>query len=187
MDAGPETIKKYVRAANYLSAVKIYLQNNFNLGEKLTADDIKPRLLGHWGTRPGINFVYANLNYLIKKHKQEILFVLGPGHGFPALQANLFIEGTLEKYYPKATADEKGLEYITKNFSWPYGFPSHSNPGAPGVILEGGELGYALSTAYGAILDNPDLIAACLVGDGEAETGPTATAWHLNKFIDPAS
>lgn len=155
------------------------------LEEELRSEDIKPRLLGHWGTCPGINFVYANLNFSIKKHGLNMLFVLGPGHGFPALQANLFLEGTLQKYYPEATLDERGLEYISRNFSWPYGFPSHSNPGAPGSILEGGELGYSLSTAYGAVLDNPDLTVACLIGDGEAETGPLSTSWHLNKFIDP--
>ncbi len=180
-----EAIKKYVRAANYLSAAQIYLKDNFLTERKLKFDDIKPRLLGHWGTCPGINFVYANLNNLIRKHNTEMIFVLGPGHGFPAIQANLFMEGTLAKYYPDATPDLNGLGYIMKNFSWPYGFPSHSNPGAPGVILEGGELGYSLSTSYGAVLDNPDLIAVCLVGDGEAETGPTATAWHLNKFVSP--
>ncbi|MBI4991726.1 MAG: phosphoketolase family protein [Candidatus Harrisonbacteria bacterium] len=187
MEHGLESIKKYVRAANYLTAVQIYLQDNFLLGRKLSFDDIKPRLLGHWGTCPGINLVYANLNYLIKKYNARMLFILGPGHGFPALQANLFIEGTLGKYYPDVTQNANGIGYMAKNFSWPYGFPSHSNPGSPGVILEGGELGYALSTAYGAVLDNPDLIAACVIGDGEAETGPTATAWHLNKFIDPAT
>jgi xylulose-5-phosphate/fructose-6-phosphate phosphoketolase len=180
-----ESIKKYVRAANYLSAAQIYLQDNFLADRKLKFSDIKPRLLGHWGTCPGINFVYANLNNLIRKHNAEMIFVLGPGHGFPAVQANLFIEGTLAKYYPQASPNVSGLGYIMKNFSWPYGFPSHSNPGAPGVILEGGELGYALSTSYGAVLDNPNLIATCLIGDGEAETGPTATAWHLNKFISP--
>lgn len=185
MDSAVETIKKYVRAANYISAAQIYLLNNFLLEKKLSFDDIKPRLLGHWGTCPGINFVYANLNYIIKKYKQEMMFVLGPGHGFPALQANLFMEGTLGKYYPEATRNESGLGFIVKNFSWPYGFPSHSNPGTPGVILEGGELGYSLSVSYGAALDNPDLIVACLIGDGEAETGPMATAWHLNKFVSP--
>ncbi len=182
-----EQIKKYVRAANYLTAAQIYLQDNVLGARPLVFTDIKPRLLGHWGTSPGINFVYANLNWLIKKHGQEMLFVLGPGHGFPALQANLFLEGTLEKFYPEAAATERGIRYLAKNFSWPYGFPSHANPGTPGVILEGGELGYSLSTASGAVLDNPDLIAVCLVGDGEAETGPTATAWHLHKFIDPAA
>src|SRR3989344_5018478 len=138
-----ESIKKYVRAANYISAAQIYLLHNVLLEKKLSFDDIKPRLLGHWGTCPGINFVYANLNYLIKKHQAEMLFILGPGHGFPALQANLFLEGTLGVYYPEATRTTSGIEYISRNFSWPYGFPSHSNPEAPGVILEGGELGYS--------------------------------------------
>ena len=187
MDTSIKTIEKYVRAANYLSAAQIFLRDNFLLERKLKPEDIKPRLLGHWGTSPGINFIYANLNYLIKKHRAEFLFVLGPGHGFAGLQANLFIEGTLAKYYPEASPDAKGVGYIVKNFSWPYSFPSHSNPGAPGVILEGGELGYALSTAYGSVLDNPELITACVVGDGEAETGPTATAWHLHRFINPAA
>ncbi|MDP2735975.1 MAG: phosphoketolase family protein, partial [bacterium] len=180
-------IQKYVRAANYISAAQLFLWDNFRLERELTFSDIKPRLLGHWGTVPGINFIYANLNYLIKKHRAEMLFVLGPGHGYAALQANLYLEGTLGKYFPEATLDGKGLGYVIKNFSWPFGFPSHTNPGTPGAILEGGELGYALATAYGAVLDNPDLIAACVIGDGEAETGPTAAAWHLNKFVDPAS
>jgi xylulose-5-phosphate/fructose-6-phosphate phosphoketolase len=183
---GVEAIKKYVRATNYLTVAQLYLQDNFFLRKELSTQDIKPRLLGHWGTSPGINFIYANLNFLIKKYNLNMLFVLGPGHGFPALQANLFLEGSLEKFYPKAKQNSEGISYIAKHFSWPYGFPSHSNPASPGVILEGGELGYALSTAYGAVLDNPDLIVACVIGDGEAETGPTATAWHLNKFIDPS-
>lgn len=180
-----ETIKKYLRVADYLTAAQIYLQDNFLLTQKLTFDHIKPRLLGHWGTGPGINFLYAHLNAFIKDNPRSVMFVLGPGHGFPALQANLFLEGTLERYYESATVDETGVAYIAKNFSWPYGFPSHSNPGTPGVILEGGELGYSLSTSYGAVLDNPDLTAVCLIGDGEAETAATATAWHLNKFVDP--
>lgn len=180
-----EAIKKYVRAANYLTAAQIYLQNNFLLKTPLTFEDIKPRLLGHWGTCPGVNFIYVNLNYLIKKYNQESLFILGPGHGFAGLQANLFLEGTLQKYYPEAKRTESGIAYIAKNFSWPYGFPSHSNPGTPGVILEGGELGYSLATAYGAAFDKPDLLVVCIVGDGEAETGPAATAWHLNKFLNP--
>ena len=180
-----QAIKNYVSAANYLTATQIYLQSNYLLEKPLNSSDIKPTLLGHWGTCPGINFVYAHLNYLIKKHRLSMMFVLGPGHGYPALQANLFMEGTLGKYYPKAKQTLDGIGYISKQFSWPSGFPSHSNPGTPGVILEGGELGYALSTSYGAVLDNPDLIVACLVGDGEAETGPTATAWHLNKFVNP--
>ena len=185
MNKAIESIKKYVRAANYLSAAQIYLRNNFLLERPLAFGDIKPRLLGHWGTCPGINFIYANLNHLIKKRGVKTLFVLGPGHGFPALQANLFLEETLREYYPQATPDKKGAEYLCKNFSWPDGFPSHSNPGTPGVILEGGELGYALATAYGAALDNPDLLVACVIGDGEAETGPTAAAWHLNKLVNP--
>jgi xylulose-5-phosphate/fructose-6-phosphate phosphoketolase len=180
-----ESIKKYLRVVNYLTAAQIYLQDNFLLTQKLTFDHIKPRLLGHWGTGPGINFLYAHLNAFIKENPRSVMFVLGPGHGFPALQANLFLEGTLERYYESATLDETGIAYIAKNFSWPYGFPSHSNPGTPGVILEGGELGYSLSTSYGAVLDNPDLTAVCLIGDGEAETAATATAWHLNKFVDP--
>lgn len=182
-----ENIKKYVRAANYLTVTQIYLQNNFLLERKLTSDDIKPKLFGHWGTCPGISFVYANLNYLVKKYNQSAIFVLGPGHGFPGLQANLFLEGTLNKYYPKATRDIGGIGYVSKMFAWPGGFGSHSNPEAPGLILEGGELGYSLSTAYGATLDNPDLLAVCMIGDGEAETGPIATAWHINKLIDPAT
>ncbi|MDP3976331.1 MAG: phosphoketolase family protein [bacterium] len=180
-------IKKYVRAANYLGAAQIYLQDNFFLKEELKFEHIKPRLLGHWGTVPGINFVYAFCNYLIKKHDQKMLFVLGPGHGFPALQANLFLEGTLSKFYKQIPYNEKGMVEIIRKFSWPYGYPSHSNPSAPGVILEGGELGYALSTSFGSVFDNPDLITVCLIGDGEAETGPTATAWHGTKFLDPAT
>lgn len=181
-----ERLQKYVRAANYLSVGQIYLQDNFLLKDKLTFDHIKSRLLGHWGTCPGINFAYACINNLIIKTGANMMFVLGPGHGFPAIQSNIFMEGTLAKYYPEAKQTADGIAYITKNFSWPYGFPSHSSPMTPGVILEGGELGYSLSTSYGAVLDNPDLIVACLVGDGENETGASATAWHLNKFIDPA-
>lgn len=180
-------IQAYIRAANYLSVAQIYLQDNFLLERPLKADDIKPKLVGHWGTCPGVNFVYAHLNYLIKKHKQSALFVLGPGHGMSALQANVFLEGTLEKYYEKATRDEKGIAYISKNYTWPYGFSSHVSPEIPGAILEGGELGYSLGLAYGAILDNPDLIAACLIGDGEAETGAIAASWHINKLVDPAT
>lgn len=180
-------LQKYTRAANYICAAQIYLQDNFLLERPLIFDDIKPRLLGHWGTSPGINFTYAYSNYLVKKFQRSTLFVLGPGHGYPALQANLFIEGTLEKYNPQATANLAGLAYVCKQFSWPYGFPSHSNPATPGVIVEGGELGYALSTAYGAVLDNPELLAMCLIGDGEAETGATATAWHLSKYVNPVT
>lgn len=179
-------IKRYVQACNYLAAIQIYLQDNFFLGQKLKPEHIKERLLGHWGTCPGINFVYAFCNYLIKKYDQEMLFILGPGHGFPALQANLFVEGSLSRFYKKQIPyNAQGIEEISRKFSWPYGYPSHSNPGAPGVILEGGELGYALATGYGSVFDNPELITVCLIGDGEAETGATATAWHGNKFLDP--
>ena len=187
MDDSGGNFDKYLRAANYLTAAQIFLKNNFLLERELKSEDIKPRLLGHWGSGPGVNFAYSHLSYLAKSHDQDILFVLGPGHAFPALQANLFMEGTLERFYPEATPTYKGIGYLCRNFSWPYGFPSHSNPGTPGVILEGGELGYSLSTSYGAALDNPDLLVACLVGDGEAETGPTAGAWHLNKLVNPKS
>lgn len=187
MENDIKIIKTYTVAANYISAAQIYLQDNVLLERPLMPNDIKPRLLGHWGTCPGINFTYAHLNSLISDTKQEMLFILGPGHGFPALQANLWLEGSLTKIDPNITSDEKGLLHICKNFSWPMGYPSHSNPEAPGVILEGGELGYALATAYGSVLDNPDLVTTALIGDGEAETGPTATAWHLHRFIDPAT
>lgn len=182
-----DVLEKFVRAANYLSAAQIYLRDNVLLTEPLQPEHIKPRLLGHWGTCPGINFTYAHLNRAIIAHDVNMLFVLGPGHGFPAVQANLFLEGTLSKYFDAIPRTTAGIAHMTQQFSWPYGYPSHSNPEAPGVILEGGELGYSLSTSYGAVLDNPDLVVACLVGDGEAETGPTATAWHLNKLIDPAT
>jgi xylulose-5-phosphate/fructose-6-phosphate phosphoketolase len=180
-------IDTFLRAANYISAIQIYLKDNFLLEEPLRPEHIKDRLLGHWGTCPGINFVYAHMNRAIIAHDIDMMFVLGPGHGFPAIQANLFLEGSLSTYYPEIARNREGVQYMAKQFSWPYGFPSHSNPGAPGVILEGGELGYSLSTSYGAILDNPDLVVACLVGDGEAETGPIATAWHLHKLINPAT
>lgn len=180
-------IQKYVRAANYLSVAQIYLQNDCLLERPLAANDIKPKLFGHWGTCPGINFVYGHTNYLIKKHSQDAVFVLGPGHGMPALQANLFLEGTLEKYYGDATQTAEGITYISKMFSWPYGFSSHCSPETPGLILEGGELGYSLASAYGAVLDNPELLAVCLIGDGEAETGAIAAAWHTNKLVDPAT
>lgn len=190
LDLDPElkdiaALKDYFRAANYLVVTQLYLKSNFLLNKRLSVTDIKSRILGHWGTCPGINFVYANLNYFIKKHKKSVLFILGPGHGFPALQANLFLEQTLEKFYPQATQTESGIGYLSREFSWPYGFPSHTWAGCPGSISAGGELGYALPIAFGAAIGNPDLIVACLIGDGEAETGTTATSWHLNKFIDP--
>lgn len=179
------SIDKYIRAADYLTVAQIFLKDNLLMERDLTFDDIKPRLLGHWGSGPGVNFAYAHLSRMAKNHNQDMMFVLGPGHAFPALQANLFLEGTLSNFYPEVPQNLEGMSYLCKQFSWPYGFPSHSNPGTPGVILEGGELGYSLSTSYGAVLDNPNLIVACLVGDGEAETGPAAGAWHLNKLVNP--
>ena len=182
-----DALKKYVRATNYLAVSQIYLWDNVLNKRPLEFEDIKPRLLGHWGTCPGINFVYANINRLIMKNNANMLYVVGPGHGFPAMQANLFVEKSLTKYYPKKIPyNEKGIVEICSNFSAPYGYPSHSNPSAPGAILEGGELGYSLSVSYGSILDNPDLITVCLVGDGESETGPLAAAWHANKIVNPA-
>lgn len=185
MNIDTNAFEQYNRAANYLTAAQIFLRDNFMMERDLTFDDIKTRLLGHWGSGPGVNYVYSHLSYMAKQHNQDMMFVLGPGHAFPALQANLFLEGTLGKYYPEATQTIEGIAHICRQFSWPYGYPSHSNPGTPGVILEGGELGYALATSYGAVLDNPDLIVGCLIGDGEAETGPTAGAWHLNKLVNP--
>ena len=179
-------LDQFIRATNYLSVAQIFLQDNFLLERPLIPADIKPRLLGHWGTCPGINVVYAHLNLLIKqKAINQAIFVLGPGHGFPALQANLFLEQALEQVDHQATLTPQGIAYIAKNFSWPYGFASHANPEAPGVISEGGELGYSLSTAFGAVLDQPELVTFCLIGDGEAETAALAGAWQLNKLINP--
>ena len=179
-------LDQFIRATNYLSVAQIFLQDNFLLERPLIPADIKPRLLGHWGTCPGINVVYAHLNLLIKqKAINQAIFVLGPGHGFPALQANLFLEQALEQVDNQATLTPQGIAYIAKNFSWPYGFASHANPEAPGVISEGGELGYSLSTAFGAVLDQPELVTFCLIGDGEAETAALAGAWQLNKLINP--
>ena len=179
-------LDQFIRATNYLSVAQIFLQDNFLLERPLIPADIKPRLLGHWGTCPGINVIYAHLNLLIKqKAINQAIFVLGPGHGFPALQANLFLEQALEQVDHQATLTPQGIAYIAKNFSWPYGFASHANPEAPGVISEGGELGYSLSTAFGAVLDQPELVTFCLIGDGEAETAALAGAWQLNKLINP--
>ena len=176
----------YWRAANYLGAAQIYLRDNCLLEKPLAVDHIKPRLLGHWGTVPGINFFYAHLNRLIRKTKQSILLVTGPGHGAPANLANLYLEDTLAEFYPDLVHTKEGLTRFVSQFSLPGGFPSHLTPATPGCIHEGGELGYALATAFGAVFDNPDLIVACIVGDGEAETGPTATAWHGTKYLNPA-
>ena len=160
-------------------------EENFLLHDPLKPEHIKDRLLGHWGTVPGINLIYAHLNRMIRKYDLDMFLVTGPGHGAPGNLSNLYIEGSLQEFYPDLTLDYKGLAAFIKRFSWPGGFPSHLYPGLPGTIHEGGELGYALATAFGAVLDNPDLLVACIVGDGEAETGPTATAWHCTKFLDP--
>jgi xylulose-5-phosphate/fructose-6-phosphate phosphoketolase len=176
---------QYLRAVNYLTAAQIFLSDNYMMRRELRPSDIKSRLLGHWGSCPGISFAYAHLSRYAKKYDKDMMFVLGPGHGFPALQANLFLEGTLTHFDPTLQMNMSGIKRLCRDFSWPYGYPSHSNPETPGVILEGGELGYSLSTSFGAVMDNPDLTVACLVGDGEAETGPTAGAWHLNKLINP--
>lgn len=187
MTADPAALAPYRRATNYLAAAQIYLQDNVLLREPLRPEHVKDRLLGHWGTVPGINLVYAHLNRLAIARDASILLVTGPGHGAPANLANLYLEGTLEDHYPHLSRDANGLERFVRGFSWPGGFPSHLNPEVPGVIHEGGELGYALTTAFGAALDNPDLIVGCIVGDGEAETGPTATGWHAAKFLDPTT
>jgi xylulose-5-phosphate/fructose-6-phosphate phosphoketolase len=174
------------RASNYLSLGQIYLLDNPLLRKPLAREHIKPRLLGHWGTTPGLNFLYAHLNRVIKQHDLSMIYVIGPGHGGPALVAHAYLEGTYSEVYPGIGLDEEGMKHLFKQFSFPGGIPSHVAPETPGSIHEGGELGYALSHAYGAAFDNPDLIVACVVGDGEAETGPLATGWHGNKFLNPA-
>ena len=176
----------YWRAANYLSVGQIYLYDNPLLKEPLERAHIKPRLLGHWGTTPGLNLLYVHLNRVIKQHDLNMIYVIGPGHGGPALVANAYLEGTYSDVYPGIGQDADGMQKLFKQFSFPGGIPSHVAPETPGSIHEGGELGYALSHAHGAAFDNPDLIVACVVGDGEAETGPLATGWHSNKFLNPA-
>ena len=173
------------RAANYLSVGQIYLYDNPLLKKALTIEHIKPRLLGHWGTTPGLNFIYVHLNRVIKKNNLDMIYVTGPGHGGPGMVANTYLEGTYSELYPNITADEEGMKKLFKQFSFPGGIPSHVAPETPGSINEGGELGYSLVHAYGAVFDNPNLIAACVVGDGEAETGALATSWHSNKFLNP--
>lgn len=175
----------YWRAANYLSVGQIYLYDNPLLKERLKKEHVKPRLLGHWGTTPGLNFLYVHLNRVIKDRDLSMIFITGPGHGGPALVANTYLEGTYSEVYPHISQDEEGLKKLFKQFSFPGGIPSHVAPETPGSIHEGGELGYCLSHAYGAAFDNPDLIVTCVVGDGEAETGPLATSWHSNKFLNP--
>lgn len=175
----------YWRAANYLSVGQIYLYDNPLLKQQLRLKHIKPRLLGHWGTSPGLNFIYVHLNRVIKKYDLNMIYITGPGHGGPALVANTYLEGTYSEIYPNITQDAEGMRKLFKQFSFPGGIPSHAAPETPGSIHEGGELGYSLSHAFGAAFDNPELIVACVVGDGEAETGPLATAWHSNKFLNP--
>src|SRR3954467_12304459 len=182
-----ELMDKYWRAANYLSVGQIYLMDNAMLREPLAIEHIKPRLLGHWGTTPGLNFVYVHLNRVIKAHDLDVIYICGPGHGGPGMVANTYLEGTYTEFYPNIAEDEEGIGILFKQFSFPGGIPSHAAPETPGSIHEGGELGYALSHAFGAAFDNPDLIVATVVGDGEAETGPLATSWHSNKFLNPAT
>jgi xylulose-5-phosphate/fructose-6-phosphate phosphoketolase len=180
-------VDAYWRAANYLSVGQIYLRNNPLLRRPLTLADVKPLLLGHWGTTPGQNFIYAHLNRVIIEQELDMIYISGPGHGGPAVVANTYLEGTYSELYPDISRDEPGLTRLFKQFSSPGGIPSHASPECPGSIHEGGELGYSLSHAFGAAFDNPGLIVACVIGDGEAETGPLATAWHSNKFLNPAT
>ncbi len=184
----PEEIRKmdaYWRAANYLSVGQIYLRDNPLLREPLKLEQVKPRLLGHWGTTPGLNFIYVHLNRVINEHNLKIIYVTGPGHGGPGLVANTYLEGTYSEIYPDVSRDTEGMKRLFTQFSYPGGIPSHVAPETPGSIHEGGELGYALLHAYGSVFDNPDLIVSCVVGDGEAETGPLAASWHSNKFLNP--
>ena len=180
-----KNINAYLRAVNYLSVGQLYLKDNPLLKEKLTLDQIKPNVVGHWGTAPGQNFVYVHLNRIIKKYNLDMIYISGPGHGGQAMVANTYLEGSYSEIYPSITEDIDGMKKLFKQFSFPGGISSHVAPETPGSINEGGELGYSLSHAFGAVLDNPDLIAACVVGDGEAETGPLAASWHLNKIINP--
>ena len=179
-------IDAYWRAANYLAVGQIYLYDNPLLKQPLTVAHIKPRLLGHWGTTPGLNFIYVHLNRVINAHDLSMIFITGPGHGGPAVVAQTWLEGVYSELYPDVSQDEEGMRRLFRQFSFPGGIPSHAAPETPGSIHEGGELGYALAHAYGAAFDNPDLIAACVIGDGEAETGPLAASWHSNKFLNPA-
>ena len=186
---GPELLHRmdaYWRAANYLSVGQIYLKDNPLLERPLSIGDIKPRLLGHWGTTPGLNFIYTHLNRLITAHDLNMMYVIGPGHGGPGIVAHTYLEGTYSEIYPTIEQSREGIRRLFRQFSWPYGIPSHVAPETPGSIHEGGELGYSLLHAYGAAFDNPDLVVACVVGDGEAETGPCATSWHSIRFLNPA-
>ena len=179
-------IHAYWRAANYLSVGQIYLYANPLLREPLRLEHIKPRLLGHWGTTPGLNFIYAHFNRVINKYDLNVIYICGPGHGGPGMVANAYLERTYSELYPNIVENQEGIRQLFKQFSFPGGIPSHAAPETPGSIHEGGELGYSLSHAAGAAFDNPDLLVCCVVGDGEAETGPLATGWHINKFLNPA-
>src|SRR5712675_489991 len=186
----PDELRKtdaYWRASNYLSVGQIYLLDNALLREPLKREEIKPRLLGHWGTSPGLNMLYIHLNRVIKRDDLNMIYIIGPGHGGPSLVAHAYLEGTYSEVYPNISQDEEGMQRLFKQFSFPGGIPSHVAPETPGSIHEGGELGYSLSHAFGAVFDNPDLVVGCVIGDGEAETGPLATAWHSNKFLNPAT
>lgn len=180
-----QNINAYWRAANYLSVGQIYLMDNPLLREQLTLEHVKPRLLGHWGTTPGLNFIYAHMNRVINAHDLNVIYLAGPGHGGPAMVANTYLEGSYSEFYPNISQDEEGMRRLFKQFSFPGGIPSHVAPETPGSIHEGGELGYVLAHGFGTVFDNPDLIACCVVGDGEAETGPLAASWHSNKFLNP--
>ncbi|MGB6575233.1 MAG: phosphoketolase family protein [Trebonia sp.] len=192
-DAGPLTageldlIDAWWRAANYLSVGQIYLLDNPLLTEELKPEHVKPRLLGHWGTTPGLNLIYAHLNRVIKNWDLDVIYITGPGHGGPGIVANTYLEGTYSELYPSVSRDEAGMRRLFRQFSFPGGIPSHAAPETPGSIHEGGELGYSLSHAYGAAFDNPELIVACVIGDGESETGPLAGSWHANKFLNPVT
>ena len=182
-----EAVSKYFDAANYVSACQLYLLDNPLLENPLKQSDLKKKIVGHWGTVPGQNFIYAHLNRIITKYDLNMIYISGPGHGGNFMIANDYLDGSYTDKYPDITQDKIGMQKLFKRFSFPGGVPSHVAPETPGSIHEGGELGYSLAHAYGAVLDNPDLIAACVIGDGEAETGPLATSWQLNKFINVKS
>src|SRR5882757_9073718 len=182
-----QLMKAYWHAANYLSVGQIYLYTNPLLTEPLRIEHIKPRLLGHWGTTPGLNFIYTHANRVIQKYDLNMIYICGPGHGGPGMVANTWLEGSYTERYPNITRDAEGMLRLFKQFSFPGGIPSHDAPQTPGSINEGGELGYSLAHAFGAAFDNPDLLVACVIGDGEAVTGPLAASWHCNKFLNPAS
>jgi xylulose-5-phosphate/fructose-6-phosphate phosphoketolase len=184
-DMSLELVDKWWRAANYLSAAQIYLLDDELLQRPIDRDDIKPRLLGHWGTDPALNLVWAHLNRAIVQRDLDVVYIAGPGHGGPAILANAWLDGTYSELYPEVSLDAAGLRRLMRQFSFPGGVPSHASPETPGSLHEGGELGYSLVHAYGAVLDNPGLIAACVIGDGEAETATLAASWHLNKFPSP--